>query len=819
MAVTGKISLQDIICRLGGTASLVAIVSLAYMSPASCQSSSKEFFKRGELELKQGKTVDAYTSFSLAARTEPDKKKYQSKVTEVGRRLSVEVEHKALSEIDTNPKDAQVLLNAAVRYDSQNTSAAKELSQLETKIQNAKEVAARAEERVNSGDLLEARKLADAISNYADVVPNYVKIRKDLIAVDWAVSARAYWNRGNRDSALSALKRAEVEDAENPFVKTVSAEIKHDLSNQLLEKAQPHQDDSLARLIDSSNTVRYALSLDPGNPRGADYQKAIGSVLASRLLQDEVVSAVKEKDDAMISLERLSLAGQTISTDTRFLPRLQELRRIAYPALRVKLIVDEPHNCSKEVTNEVKSALSVILGGAIDEGSRDWNLMLRVRNVTCSSNDVPRESVQQMNSTYVVGTQQLSNPAYVQLENQLASANQDLNRAAIANSANPNIGTAIALGMARGRLNRIQRQLAQTSPYSSQDVLQQYQFQRFEAYRSYQIDADLQCVTKDATQYSVRKSISFVSDQRETGTSGVLDQDRSGARNVPVSLRSIEEDERSALTGFRSRLVSAAREDIAGYFATAAVKGPSGSRRVASFLYLGDYADGTSFEADFHKFKGSVDATVLGDRSAIEAFTARPFSLPEQVATEDPSDESSLPLEDAIQSVVSIETDEKSGTGFFVTPTCLVVTNEHVIHGSETIVLKMFNKKLLTATILAVDTHRDLALLKANTHSCKDIRLQNTGEARVGEEVYAIGNPLGLSETVTKGIVSAYRSSDGVAYVQIDAAINPGNSGGPLITRKGVVIGVNTMGVQGLQGLNFAVASSEIKAAFQRFLN
>lgn len=105
-----------------------------------------------------------------------------------------------------------------------------------------------------------------------------------------------------------------------------------------------------------------------------------------------------------------------------------------------------------------------------------------------------------------------------------------------------------------------------------------------------------------------------------------------------------------------------------------------------------------------------------------------------------------------------------------------------MIHGAETIVLKTSTKKLLVASVVDTDPNRDLALLKANTHQCQALNL-DTDVAKVGEEVYAIGNPLGLSGTVTKGIVSAYRTSSGVTYVQIDAAINPGNSGGPLITR------------------------------------
>ena len=90
----------------------------------------------------------------------------------------------------------------------------------------------------------------------------------------------------------------------------------------------------------------------------------------------------------------------------------------------------------------------------------------------------------------------------------------------------------------------------------------------------------------------------------------------------------------------------------------------------------------------------------------------------------------------------------------------------------------------------------------------------------VGTDVVAVGSPLGLQGTVTRGIVSAIRQVDGVKLVQTDASINAGNSGGPLLTEDGKVIGINTLKIRedGVESIGFAVASDEAKTAFSSFL-
>ena len=108
----------------------------------------------------------------------------------------------------------------------------------------------------------------------------------------------------------------------------------------------------------------------------------------------------------------------------------------------------------------------------------------------------------------------------------------------------------------------------------------------------------------------------------------------------------------------------------------------------------------------------------------------------------------------------------------------------------------------------------DLAVFQLPANNCPFISAERNAELRVSQRVYTIGNPSGLSYTVTSGVVSGLRDIDGKRYVQTDAPINPGNSGGPLITEEGRVIGINSMVMRGVQGIGFAIPIDNVFTEF-----
>lgn len=150
----------------------------------------------------------------------------------------------------------------------------------------------------------------------------------------------------------------------------------------------------------------------------------------------------------------------------------------------------------------------------------------------------------------------------------------------------------------------------------------------------------------------------------------------------------------------------------------------------------------------------------------------------------------------AVDAVVLIEAGDSRGTGFFVAPDTLI-TNVHVIGRESHVTIRRADGRTASARVASTAGSVDLAVLKVSPadNSRTVLTLGSGVHARVGQDVLAIGSALGtLQSTVTRGIVSAVRRSGQVLLLQTDAAVNPGNSGGPLLDRRGVVIGVTTMG-------------------------
>jgi len=158
-----------------------------------------------------------------------------------------------------------------------------------------------------------------------------------------------------------------------------------------------------------------------------------------------------------------------------------------------------------------------------------------------------------------------------------------------------------------------------------------------------------------------------------------------------------------------------------------------------------------------------------------------------------------------------------AGSGVVINSDGTILTNNHVVEGASEIVVTTSDKQEYKARVVGLDPKTDLAVIKMDTKGPFKAAVLGDSEAtRVGEWVIAIGNPFGLSNTVTAGIVSAKGRIIGAGpyddFIQTDAPINPGNSGGPLINMKGEVIGINTAILPNGQGIGFAIPIHTAKA-------
>jgi serine protease Do len=166
------------------------------------------------------------------------------------------------------------------------------------------------------------------------------------------------------------------------------------------------------------------------------------------------------------------------------------------------------------------------------------------------------------------------------------------------------------------------------------------------------------------------------------------------------------------------------------------------------------------------------------------------------------------------------------GSGVIVDKDGYILTNNHVVKDADEIKVKLSDDREFKGKVIGVDPKTDLAVIKIDSNHLPVIKLGDSDKLRVGETVIAIGNPFGLSYTVTSGIISATgRANVGIAdyedFIQTDAAINPGNSGGALVNVRGELVGINTAifsTTGGYQGIGFAIPSNMAKVVMESLI-
>lgn len=187
------------------------------------------------------------------------------------------------------------------------------------------------------------------------------------------------------------------------------------------------------------------------------------------------------------------------------------------------------------------------------------------------------------------------------------------------------------------------------------------------------------------------------------------------------------------------------------------------------------------------------------------ATTVEKLQIDGAAGTDEPLPHKITQLRSAVATVFG---ETGSGTGFFVGNNGLLLTNQHVVGKAKFVKVKLATGRELVGEVLRSDSTRDVALVKTEQVGVPPIALRTT-DAAIGEDVFALGSPLGetFNSTLTKGILSGVRDLGNLSYLQSDVAILPGNSGGPLLDKNGQAIGITVMGLgaKGLAGMNFFI--------------
>lgn len=178
-------------------------------------------------------------------------------------------------------------------------------------------------------------------------------------------------------------------------------------------------------------------------------------------------------------------------------------------------------------------------------------------------------------------------------------------------------------------------------------------------------------------------------------------------------------------------------------------------------------------------------------------------------------------VSEAVKSVVTVRTDKSIGSGFIISPNGYIVTNFHVIADAKRLAIINYEREMMGAELVGFSALSDVAVIKIEG-KYPYLNLADSDELKVGSKVIAIGNPLGLSFSVTEGIVSAVKRigpNNKAEYIQTDVSLNPGNSGGPLIDVKGRVVGMNNFKIGEAESLGFALESNALKKYIDEILN
>ena len=808
---------------------LLAFVLLGMYSFPPAENQAKVHMKSAETLLKDGKPFEAYQEADAAVHLDPNNKKYREKLSQIGHAASQLAEAKARERMGSDPQDARTWLEAALRYDGSNLSASQALSILELQVSEASKKADQVKGLLDSGKLSEGEALLNSIANYKGAIPSIVSLQAGVTSERHLNTAETLWGSGHAEDAIRELSNAESSSTVPVYVKSKSEELRRKFSDYYVTQASAAPVKTPGELVTKAQLVNKAIEVNRTNPEALRMKTALADALGAMFPTEhgQGLSSRPSAPRARVELEEVGFLEKEMKDDPNLLSQKTALNSLAYPLVRVKLNIGAASGCGAVLDAKFFEKVgNVAISPVAAVDNENWDVSVSVRDISCSQTDVPRQSEQAANSTYVAGQTQLQNPDYMQLLVAVQQAQSDVARLEIDNQNNPNFGTGFALGLARGRLNKLRNQLSRTSPYIQKDIYQQYQYAKFVAFRSFEISSDLVLSSTLGPKRVIgEEKIKILKEQHSEGISGVLAEDHSGVRNTTPTIEPMDQLGLEAKDDLVHEFGSKIRQLLAKYVALRA-KSPdlTGPDRFGYFLYAADLSKGTTVSSEYESAMPTVKSALSGGFSKIESFEtpANISTLTEVEADENVAGggETSQPnIESFIEGVVSIETDSGVGSGFFVTAGCLVVTNNHVVSGADTIVVRTSAKKLLVGRILEHDAVRDLALLTVGMHGCHSLKLGDPERERLGEEVYAIGNPLGLSNTVTKGIISARRSTkDGVRYIQLDATINPGNSGGPLLTKSGSVIGVNTFKVGGYEGLNFAISATEIKEVFRKYL-
>lgn len=808
-------------------------LTLSAVVPAvAAASAASQQYKSGTGALEEGRPLEAIEYLEEACRLAPNKDKYREALEEARNAAARELIAQATEKrqiVDQLP-----LLERALGYSAVDPQVQAFRAAADRRLRTLRDQVVAAQAGLDNGERRSALSVLQSMEGLDPWVPELVDLRNAmslpaaLESLEAAINSdlRAalerldLWHKRLGDDEIPRLNRA-VFGAVEPFL--------HQLVLNL--DSNTYQPSSRAGQI-------LALAQRSCEGPACEQVAAARRRIVSRILSPTDLDLLADHSDDPVEefgrcqiLSRISELTGPITSDLGLAGPCTPVPR---PGLRLAARFVPDETCAALSIQELdafRDSLDWSDGdgqtASVASESQDAEVELLLLLANCSTAVIEQRNAAVKASEYAAGIQQLANPSYQTILTQLQQAQIEL--VTIPNSClcfGP--CTDFAVGICRAAkqiaVTTLQNRLNSTPPYLQRTVKMPYRYEEFEVAAEASLAAGLVLRRPDVDALVVFEQLTGQASSSQQATRGILPNDANGLREHPPP----EIDRRAlllqALADLGPRVVKAVRNNLPRWFLYSAARAKTEGRDLLAIgqLLRADTTAAPSTGGEVWRLLRQDPPALHGVLAALPptdqletAFEDLVEATPAVVseAAEAPAEDV---IEEALRATVVVVGISRLGSGFFVTPTGLIVTNNHVIEGDDTVEVITRAGDRFLGRILQRSPKDDLALIQVDASGMPFLRLAESAGVRIGSDVFAVGSPEGLEGSVSRGIVSAIRILDGAGpFVQTDAAINQGNSGGPLINRQGLVVGVNTWKVGDAEGVNFAISSDLVRTVFR----
>jgi len=804
-----------------------AAISLLVSPPPVVADAAADAFRAGKAALARGSYVDARNFLLRAVELEPKSSRYEKVLWEANEGILRESARLAPS-LGVDELRRLEELQRLCRSISPGDSRAQVVdAEYQKRIRVAERVVAEAIELARDGSLDEPRAVLSRFESVEDLLPAVADLKREIEFRNELIISRDGRSGGDLAAAIVAAREANrIRPGDDEARRELEAVVQ-----EFASRAGPYFERELAGgQLGQIGLAIYSIGrLEETCPECAG-RFADAEQLRNRYSKGirPLLEQLAQETSRASAWARCSLAAEADFILGRGEFANEYCARASVQQPLIGVVVRGTGGCSldgleAELTELLPAGSSVvpISTGPEAGAKRGLDLLVGVEITQCVEQDLGERDVQPERSTYLSGSERLPNPQYQSIQDQLRYAMARAQSQRANANANPqDFAAQLAAIAADAQVTNLQRQLQATKPFVTRETEASYSFESFRVGRALAATGHLD-LGHSTKAVAARIPLRATEERWIKSARGVHPRDAQGYSNRPISppasedlLPGLEEKLREQvkdrvssalpllLASRASELLTAGRNGEAlGYIALLRTTSIAQDEKDLLAFKTGDLRDFSTIVADVNSVSGGLASFSTRFSEMYVAHASSENHFPGAAPTA---------LESTLEGVVTVRTQRAQGSGFLVSPDGLVITNHHVIAGGGPVRVDTKSRGAFAARVIRQDESSDLALLQIEGRGLPFLPLATNKSARPGADVYAIGSPLGLTGTVTKGIISAVRPTSSVTYLQIDAPINEGNSGGPLVLMNGRVVGINTWKIGKQEGLNFAIAIDEI---------